>query len=406
MICVPRFRVPPPARQWSNGVGVLKAVGRGVDTTILSSNADQIVKGDHGYQFHHTASSSRRSTPIACRHPRWRRGLSVTGPQLAAVPTASSSRWDLMSEAVNPQGAPNEASPVGRPPIAIGAYVLLADPAYLEMSIRSYYDLCDEIIICYDESGLGWTGAVLPMADLLDAVHRLDPEKKFKYLPGNFHGSTMQPMEAETAQRNFAIDELGDRVDWILQIDTDEVLGNQRRFSESLMTAHDSGMAALDYPSRWIYGHCSGRLFLERCRRTWGIAAGYPGPVAVTSGTEVTLARQCGNPVWRVDFRGRNTDPGRSRTARVDERVPPADGIWHFSWVRSEAEMRKKATTSAHAGDLDWDKEIDRWLLRRRHPYLTTAGTPVRRHPSRASAPTWLRTVRLPSDLASGPTPP
>ena len=46
--------------------------------------------------------------------------------------------------------------------MSIGAYVLLADPAFLASSLRSYYDMVDTIAIVYDESALSWTGKPLP----------------------------------------------------------------------------------------------------------------------------------------------------------------------------------------------------------------------------------------------------
>jgi hypothetical protein len=307
-----------------------------------------------------------------------------------------------MTEQQSSGGSFPSSSPDNSRPLRLGAYVLLADPAYLEESIRSYYGIVQRAAIVYDESGLSWTGKPLPLERLLSTVRSLDPEGKFTYHPGNFHDPALAPLEADTHERNAGMAALGDEVDWVLQIDTDEVLGNPARFLQSIERAEAAGLTALDYPARWIYGHVNDRMFLERCRRNWGISAGYPGPVAVRSGTKLTLARQCDQPSWRVDFRPHNTDPAHPRDARIDEQVRPEDGIWHFSWVRSEAEMRLKSTTSGHVNDFDWTKEIDRWSSRCRHPYLTTLFTPVRRHPATVGGPTWLRTVKVPADLVAG----
>jgi hypothetical protein len=102
-----------------------------------------------------------------------------------------------------------------------------------------------------------------------------------------------------------------------------------------------------------------------------------------------------------VDFRRRNTDPAHPRHARVDEWVGEDQGIWHFSWVRSEQEMRDKAASSGHADEVDWGKEIDRWLERCRHPRLATLLTPVRGRPTVVGAPTWLRMARVPDPIAA-----
>jgi len=293
-----------------------------------------------------------------------------------------------------------------RPPgsLRLGAYLLLGDPAYLEQCIRSLYGLAERIVVVYDEDGLSWTGRPLPIDACLSVVDRMDTQGKIQRLPGTYHDTGLAPLEAETVERNAGIAALGDSVDWVVQIDTDEVIGRPARFVASIERARDEGRRALDYPARWLYGHVGGAVFLERCRRLWGVSAGYPGAMAVEAGTHLRLARQCDVPLWRVDFRRRNTDPAHPRDATVDERVRPEEAIWHFSWVRSEAEMRAKATTSGHADDIAWDREIDRWLDRCRHPRRTTLLTPVRRRPAVVGAPTWLRSVEVPASvLATDP---
>ncbi len=298
------------------------------------------------------------------------------------------------------------ASPAAPPrasgELRLGAYLLLGDPAFLEQSIRSLYAITDRIVVVFDEQGLSWTKRPLPIEHCLSVVERLDTDGKVIPLPGDFHDTGLAPLEAETVERTAGIAALDGAVDWVVQIDTDEVLGNPARFVDSIARARAAGRSALDYPSRWLYGHVGGRTYLERCRRTWGISAGYPGPVAVRAGTNLTLARQCDVPIWRVDFRPRNTDPFHPRDVPVDETVDPADGIWHFSWVRSEADMRAKSGSSGHVDDLDWGREIDRWLARCRHPHLTTLFTPLRRSPTISGAPTWLRSVRVPSPVLAG----
>jgi hypothetical protein len=280
-----------------------------------------------------------------------------------------------------------------------GAYVLLADPAYLHESLVSYYDIVDTIVVAFDEDSISWTGEELDIEPCRSVVEGLDREHKVRWLPGRFHGGGRAPLEAETFERNAAISALGDSVDWILQIDTDEVLSSPARLLESVRRADAHGLSAVEFPARWLYGHIGGLRYLERCRRLWGVSAGFPGPVAVRAGTELRLARQCDAPPWRVDFRARNTDPAHPWNARVDESIDPEEGIWHFSWVRSGAQMRGKASTSGHAAEFDWHTEIDRWLWRCRHPRLTTLGTPLRRPPSIVGAPTWLRIARLPAHL-------
>ncbi len=306
-----------------------------------------------------------------------------------------------MSETSAPQSSSPHLSPDDHRALRVGAYVLIGDPAHLVQSVRSYYDLVDEVVAVYDGDGLGWAGRPLPIEQCLDALEPIDTAGKVRHLTGDFHRPDGAPLELETAERNTAIASFGGRVDWVLQIDSDEVVANPDRLLESVVHADTSGRCALEYPARWLYGHVGGERYLERCRRGWGVSAGYPGAVAVRAGTVLSLARQCDVPTWRVDFRGRNTDPAHPPDAPVDEQVAPDDAIWHFSWVRSEAELREKAAISGHADEFDWNAEIDLWLARCRHPRLTSLLTPIRRHPPTVGAPTWLRTTRVPGRLTA-----
>jgi hypothetical protein len=305
---------------------------------------------------------------------------------------------DISPFAGSPTDGPSR--PTGS--LRLGAYLLLGDPAFLEQCIRSIYAIAERIVVVYDEAGLSWTKQPLPIESCLAIVERMDPKGKVEFLPGAYHDTGLLPLQAETLERNAGVAALSDDVDWVVQIDTDEVLGDPERFVQAIERAHAEGRSALDYPARWLYGHVGGNTYLERCRRAWGISAGYPGAMAVRAGTTLRLARQCDVPVWRIDFRRRNTDPAHPRRTRVDEMVRPEEGIWHFSWVRSEQQMRHKAASSGHVNDVNWGKEIDRWLERCRHPLMTTLLTPVRRPPAVVGAPTWLRTARVPPSVLVG----
>ena len=305
-----------------------------------------------------------------------------------------------MTEFPSPASAPSP--PDGVAPRRLGAYVLLADPAYLLESVGSYYHVVDTIVMIFDQDSISWTGEELDIEPCVSIVERLDRDHKVRFVSGRFHGDGRTPIELETLQRNAAISSFGDSVDWILQIDSDEVVASPSRLVGSIDLADAHGLSAVEFPSRWLYGHVGGRRYLERCRRLWGVSATFPGPIAVRAGTELHLNRQCDVPTWRVDFRVRNTDPAHPSDARVDEAIDPSEGIWHFSWVRSEQEMRAKSSTSGHASEFDWNAEIDRWLWRCRHPRLTSLGTPFRPHPPVVGGPTWLRTACVPERLFAG----
>lgn len=280
----------------------------------------------------------------------------------------------------------------------IAAYIMLGDPAFLRQSLRSYYNIVDEVLAIFDSERLSWAGRPLEVDECLEIIRGVDTQSKVRYLSGDFHNISDHPLEAETQQRQAALDELGAEWDWILQIDTDEIVGDQVQLIICLRSAEEAARMALDYPARWIYTRCNNGLYLERCRRLWQISANYPGPIAVKPGVKLRHARQTDDPVWHVDFARHSTDPYQLwRT--VDQIIPASSGLWHMSWVRSEEGFLQKGVISGHAGDLDWADAMRLWVWRSRHPWWATIGTPFRRRPPILGSPTWLRPVKIPQSL-------
>lgn len=106
----------------------------------------------------------------------------------------------------------------------ITAYVLVADPNYLRESLLSYYDHVDRIVLSYDENATSWTGTPIPVAECLAVIDDLDVDGKCERMPGHFARLEHHPLENETYQRQLALDEAGKDADWVLQLDTDEVM--------------------------------------------------------------------------------------------------------------------------------------------------------------------------------------
>jgi hypothetical protein len=268
---------------------------------------------------------------------------------------------------------------------------MLGDPAFLVESVGSYYDVVDKLVALYDREGIGWNGLKLPISECIEQLMSVDTRGKVVLLAGDFHSAALSPLEADTAERNAALEALGGEWDWILQLDTDEVLGSVDRLVASLRAADISGKTAVEYPARWLYCQIRGSWYLERCRRLFGISATYPGAVAVKPGLRMRLARQSDADLWRVDFRRRNTDVAHPRGVPVHQTVRRNEGIWHFSWVRELSAMQEKARVSGHASDFNWDDALERWALSSRRPFRTTILTPFRRRPNAVGGPTWLR---------------
>ena len=135
----------------------------------------------------------------------------------------------------------------------ISAYVLLADPSYLAESIAAYYPHVDRIVLSYDESSTSWTGTPLPVEQCLAIVGELDIEGKCVAAPGRYARLDHDPLDNDTFQRQAALDAASEDADWVLQLDTDEVMSDPATFFRSLARAERVGASGLDYPARWLY---------------------------------------------------------------------------------------------------------------------------------------------------------
>lgn len=257
----------------------------------------------------------------------------------------------------------------------INAYIMTADPAWIEASVASYYHLVNEIIVSYDEASLGYSGVPIPVDECIQRVKTVDPEGKLRFCPGNFARLRYNPMQNDTYQREVALEIAGRGADWVLQLDTDEVLADPARFIECLEEADKGGFGGMEYPARWLYCGIGGDRYLERCSRLWRTTAGFPGPVAVRPGVRFQTSRQCDAKLFRVDFRSTNTDPWHGRNAPVHRVIKVNEGIVHYSWVRDKEELLRKTSTWGHSGE-DWSGAVRHWAWAGRHPLWAAASAP------------------------------
>ncbi len=256
----------------------------------------------------------------------------------------------------------------------INAYVLAADPAWVEESIASYYDLVDTIVVSYDRSGTSWTGTPIAVDESLSRLKAVDPLGKMVLSPGDYYRPDHSPLDNDTHQRSVALAEASSGADWVVQLDTDEVVLDLPTFRDCLEETERRGLAGLEFPARNLYQYAGGDRYLERCRRLWRVAGHYPGPVAVRAGSALTLCRQGPSRLFRVDFRASNTDPSHPKNAPVHRVVRPDEGILHFSWVRSPEHMRTKFSSWGHSRERDWAAPLAEWERSRTHPFRAVLG--------------------------------
>jgi hypothetical protein len=276
------------------------------------------------------------------------------------------------------------------------AYVLVADPSFLAASLRAYYAHVDRIVLSYDRTSTSWTGTPLPVEECLALVKEVDVDGRCVHAPGDYVRLGDKPFDAETRQRQDALDLASQDADWVLQLDTDEVMLDPQAFLAALRRADAAGADGLDYPSRWLYSRVAPGRYLEASSRLWRPRASYPGPLAVRAGTRLRHARQADVPLYRVDLGPWNTDPAHPHDATVHEVVDPEAAVLHFSWVRSPDVMRRKFGWSGHTEDYSRPVVYERWERRTRRPRAAVLGSPLRRTD-------WYRLVRVPEPPGGEP---
>lgn len=260
--------------------------------------------------------------------------------------------------------------------LKVGAYVLAADPWWVENSILAYYDRVDHIVVSYDADHISWTGTELPVQECLDRIGAIDTEKKCIYAPGHYARLDHTPLANETFQRQRALDQASKGVDWVLQLDTDEVMVNPAVFFDCLAEAHSRATRAMEFPSRYLYSRAGDGRYLEASTRWWRLRSNYPAPMAVRSDSVLVYCRQLAAPTFRVDFRANNTEPRRPYDEVVHRVVAPEEGILHYSWIRDDEYMRRKAAWSGHTDEYSEPTWLRRWRWRSERPALAVAATP------------------------------
>lgn len=230
--------------------------------------------------------------------------------------------------------------------------MLAADPAWIERSVGAYYDLVDEIVVSYDRSGRGWTGAPIRVDQALERLRALDRDGKMRHVGGDYARAAPTPLESETAQRRAALAEAGRGADWVLQVDTDEVLPRPQRLRDVLAHADERKVDAVEWPMRLLFRSLRDGRCLEVCAPDGADHFEYPGPIAVRAGARLVQARRAAGAFLRVVVAGdehslqvtRAAEPGELRA----HLLASEDAALHFSWAGSAERIRTKVASWGH----------------------------------------------------------
>ena len=253
----------------------------------------------------------------------------------------------------------------------LAAYVLLADAAWLEASILSYYDAVDKIVASYDEEYKGWSGVPVPVDECIRRLKAIDHERKVVWLPGRYRAAPgCHLMHEETAQRQAALDLAAEGSDWVLQIDCDEVVSDLTTLVDRISEAHRAGASGLEYPARYLNVRIGGRWYLEyaqRYGRTWPVI---PGPIAVRQTARLQWARQISGKSLRCSWQNN----GSSLAA-----ITKSQAIIHLAMIRTPEAMQWKSEASGHAADVDWGRRLAEWRSATRNPLWAMIESYLRR---------------------------
>lgn len=208
--------------------------------------------------------------------------------------------------------------------------LLAYDYRYAFTSIRSYYDIADEIILGLDSQRLTWMKQ--PFTIDLDEVHAylrdVDPQGKARIVEGDWH-SEADPMVNELLERSCLSHEAAPG-NWVVQIDADEVLVNGPEFRQWLLSSNPE---PYDVFARWI------SVFKTFGNQVLLIAPpNEPVPVATMMRGAYCSCRLTAQPALMSPLR-----------------------LLHFSWGRTANELMQKLANWGHRHDFDIEKYYKLW---------------------------------------------
>lgn len=236
----------------------------------------------------------------------------------------------------------------------IGAYILPGDDVWLRSSLQRYYHILDDLVVMVPLDGLGWTGRRLAVDACLAIVDELDTRGIARRIEGRWQDENV-PLRAELEQRQAGL-AASSGVDWVLQIDNDEVLPDPEQLLRAMDVAERRHVEAVEWPMRVLYREVGRGKRLAVCGADGEPRFDYPGAVAVRPTVRLVDCRRSEGPYLRVVVRGdvvslqvaRPPEPAEQRL----EMIGIDDAIVHNSWARSASEVWRKTRAGGHTNGL------------------------------------------------------
>jgi len=201
------------------------------------------------------------------------------------------------------------------------------DYKYAFNSIKSYYDIADEIILAIDKDRISWSGMKYDFDDELfkSTIKEIDIQNKIKVIQESFH-KTDSPIANDTNKRNVITTYCSG--DIIIGIDSDEVLLNAKEFIEWLPNYN----ANYDISCHLLTVYKS---FGEQ--------------LLIAMPEETTIV----GTVLRHQYR-------QARNTHHAGMISPLK-LLHYSWGRTEEELNKKLHNFGHSNQFNVPKYFGMW---------------------------------------------
>lgn len=238
------------------------------------------------------------------------------------------------------------------------AYVMLSDPEWLVPSISSYYNICDQIIAIHDDRYLGHSGHKIDVGECLERMLGVDTDSKIQISKGNFTRFD-NPHDNESDQRSTGIKLASESgADWILHIDTDEIVPDEAWLYEKLSSPIPKDRHSVEIAGRVVYGFDGNKLL--QVSSLEGTPEYFEHiPIAVRPFTELKRARYADNQlIFHPNTMKREIIKqyfkrviGKKYFQLRD--IEPDKCIIHMSWARSKLGIRNKVDSWAHLNDFN-----------------------------------------------------
>jgi hypothetical protein len=244
----------------------------------------------------------------------------------------------------------------------LGAYVLPGDTVWLEKTLTRTYPLLDALVVPVPLDGIGWNGHPVPVDEALTIIRRVDTRGILTTVRGRWVDPA-EPMRGDTAQRQAAVDALAGTVDWVLQLDGDELLPEPAALLRAIDAAEEQKLRAIEWPMRVLFRRTR-RWVFEVVGLHGEARYDYPGPIAVRPDVELIDARRVAGDYLRAVVVGDHSSLQVVRPAEPSEHrwvdLRPEEAIIHNSWARPARAIRQKIRSWGHANDVGRERYF--WL--------------------------------------------